>query len=77
MDSRHVGLRPRKDVVALSEGVLDIPGLFRYQEGADMCEMSVFLRDLDWPQGSTIGGSLSAGFSNCYWFGMLVGLGRD
>ena len=51
MDSRHVGMRPRKGVVALSEGVLDIPGLFRCQEGADMCEMSVFLRDLDWPQG--------------------------
>ena len=43
MDSRHVGMCPRKDVMALSEGVLDIPGLFRCQEGADMCEMNVFL----------------------------------
>ena len=47
MDSRHVRMRPLKDVVALSEGVLDIPGLFRCQEGTDICEMSVFLRDLD------------------------------
>ena len=43
MDSRHVGMCPRKDVMALSEGVLDILGLFRCQEGANMCEMSVFL----------------------------------
>ena len=37
--------------MALSEGVLDILGLLRYQEGTAMCEMSVFLRDLDCPQG--------------------------
>ena len=51
MDSRHVRMRPLKDVMALSEGVLDILGLFRCQEGTDICEMSVFLRDLDCLQG--------------------------
>ena len=50
MDSRHVGMHPCKDFVVLSEGTLDIPSLFECQEGADMCEMSAFLRDLDCPQ---------------------------
>ena len=51
MDSHHVRISPCKNVVALLEGILDIPGLFKCQEGADMCEMSAFLRDLDRPQG--------------------------
>ena len=51
MDSRHVGMRPRKNVMVLSECTLDIPSLFECQEGANVCEMSAFLRDLDRPQG--------------------------
>ena len=51
MDSRHVRMRPRKNVMVLSECTLDIPSLFECQEGADVCEMSAFLRDLDCSQG--------------------------
>ena len=51
MDSCHVGMRPRKNVMVLSECTLDIPSLFECQEGADVCEMSAFLRDLDCSQG--------------------------
>ena len=50
MDSRHVGMRHLKNVMVLSEYTLDIPSLFECQEGADVCEMSDFLRDLDCPQ---------------------------
>ena len=73
MDSCHVGMRPRKNVMVLSECTLDIPSLFECQEGADVCEMSDFLRDLDcFHKGSATGGSLFVGFSNCYWSGTLA-----
>ena len=42
MDSRHVRMCPCKDVIALLEGVLDALGLLGCQEGANMCEVSVF-----------------------------------
>ena len=51
MDSRHVGMRHLKNVMVLSEYTLDIPSLFECQEGADVCEMSAFLQDLDCSQG--------------------------
>ena len=51
MDSRHIRMRPRKNIVVLSERTLDTPSLFECQKGANMGEMSVFLRDLDCPQG--------------------------
>nr|CAN64105.1 hypothetical protein VITISV_030642 [Vitis vinifera] len=44
-------MRPRKNVVVLSERTLDTPSLFECQEGANMGEMSAFLRDLDCLQG--------------------------
>ena len=42
MYSLHVRMHPCKDVVTLSEGVLDVPCLLGCQEGADMCEVSAF-----------------------------------
>ena len=51
VNSLHIRMRPCKDVMALLEGVLDVLGLFRCQEGTDMCEVSTFFRNLDRPQG--------------------------
>ena len=51
MNSLHIRMRPYENVMALFEGVSDVPGLFRRQEGTDICKMSTFFRNLDCPQG--------------------------
>ena len=51
VNSLHVRMRPCKDVMALSEGVLDVSGLFGCQERTNMCEVSAFFRNLDRLQG--------------------------
>ena len=51
VNSLHIGMRPCEDVMALSEGVLDVPGLFWRQEGTDIRKVSSFFRNLDRLQG--------------------------
>ena len=51
VNSLHIRMRPYEDVMALSEGVLDVPGLFRHQEETDICKVSTFFRNLDRLQG--------------------------
>ena len=47
MNSLHISMCPREDVMVSSEGVLHAQGLFWCHEGADVCEVSTFLRNLD------------------------------
>ena len=51
VNSLYIRVRPCKDIMVLPEGVLDVPGFFRRQEGTDMCEVSTFFRNLDHLQG--------------------------
>ena len=51
VNSLHIRIRLCKDVMALSKGVLDVPGLFWRQEGTDICKVSTFFRNLDRLQG--------------------------
>ena len=51
MDSYHVGMRPCKNIMVLPEHFFDTLSLFECQEGTNISEMSVFLRDLDCSQG--------------------------
>ena len=51
VNSLHIRMRPCENVMALSEGVLDVPGLFWRQEGTDIREVSSFFRKLDRLQG--------------------------
>ncbi|RVX00808.1 hypothetical protein CK203_026372 [Vitis vinifera] len=60
-------MRPCENVMALSEGVLDVPGLFWRQEGTDIREVSSSSEIWIVCKGSATGGSLSAGLSDCYW----------
>ena len=51
MNSLHIRMRPCENVMALSEGILDVPGLFWLQEGTNIREVSSFFRNLDRLQG--------------------------
>ena len=51
MNSLHIRVRPCENVMALSEGVLDVPGLFWRQEGTDIRKVSSFFQNLDHLQG--------------------------
>ena len=51
MDSEHIEMRPCENVLVLSECFLDALSLPRCQEGTNIGEMIVLLRDLDGLQG--------------------------
>ena len=51
VNSLHIRMRPCKNVMALSEGVLDVLGLFWRQKGTDIRKVSSFFRNLDRLQG--------------------------
>ena len=51
MNSLHIRMCSCEDVMALSEGILNVSGLFWCQEGTDICKVSTFFRNLDRLQG--------------------------
>ena len=48
VNSLHLRMCPCEDVMVSSEGVLHALGLFWRYEGTDVCEVSTFLRNLDY-----------------------------
>ena len=51
VNSLHIRMRPCENIMALSEGVLDVSGLFWRQEGTDILKVSSIFRNLDRLQG--------------------------